>query len=290
VNWFTDDEPGSSQDSACINREALEAIELAKIPARTDVGARPGRSANRKAWPAAGAASPGSGPRPWRGRPCGAGGASHRQLLGSAMQTSILRSVRLAWRQPDLGLRRRARTLLPHAAPVLGVVALVLGLLWGSGEYAERRAELRLAETSRHLEQFRSGAVGAAWARLRAAWQAEQDRQDALLARIASLHGAERARALRDHRMFVLETIAEYELSDEIGQVRRFVARLATCVRAGLCDADVAAAQLGPALWAFRDQHRYYFASEYGGHEVDEHVATIAPRAEERVIPAAARW
>lgn len=206
------------------------------------------------------------------------------------MQTSILRSVRLAWRQPDFGLRRRARTLLPHAAPVLGVVTLGLGLLWGSGEYAEGRAELRLAETSRHLEQFRSGPVGAAWARLRAAWQAEQDRQDALLARIASLHGAERARALRDHRMFVLETIAEYELADEIGQVRRFVARLATCVRAGLCDADVAAAQLGPALWAFRDQHRYYFASEYGGYEVDEHVATIAPRAEKRVIPAAARW
>lgn len=206
------------------------------------------------------------------------------------LQTSIVRTVRLAWRQPDLGLRRRSRMLLPRTAPVLGVFALVLGLLWASGEYAEHRAELRLAETSRHLEQFRSGAVGAAWARLHAAWQAEQDRQDALLARIASLRGAGRARAVRDHRMFVLETIAEYDLADDIEEVRRFVARLATCVRAGLCDRDVAAAQLGPALWAFRDQHQYYFAFEYSGHEVDEHVATIAPRAEERVLPAAPRW
>jgi hypothetical protein len=203
---------------------------------------------------------------------------------------SVLRTVRFAPRKPDSDRWRRCRALLlPRTASVLGVLALVVGMAWAVGEYADHRAELRLAETSRHLEQFRSGPVGAAWARLRAAWLTEQDRQDALLAGIASLSGAERAQARRDHRMFVLETIEEYRLHDEIEEVKRFVARLATCVRAGHCDPDVAAAQLGPALWAFRDQHQYYFDFEYSGHEVDEHVATVAPRPEERIFPAAAR-
>jgi hypothetical protein len=46
----------------------------------------------------------------------------------------------------------------------------------------------------------------------------------------------------------------------------------------GSCDADVAAAQLGPALWAFRDQHRQYFDFEYSGVDLDAELETIAPR------------
>ena len=208
------------------------------------------------------------------------------------LQTSILRTVRMAPpKAAPAALWRRCRALLlPQITLVLGVLALLCGVLWAVGEYADHRAELRLAETNRHLDQFRSGAVGAAWARLRAAWQAEQDRQDALLARIPSLVGRERAQTLRDHRMFVLETIEEYGLHDEIEEVNRFLARLATCVRAGACDPNVAAAQLGPALWAFRDQHQHYFEFEHSGHEVDEHIATIAPRPAGDVMRGTPRW
>ena len=60
--------------------------------------------------------------------------------------------------------------------------------------------------------------------------------------------------------------------------VHQFLIRLAVCVRMGSCDADVAAAQLGPALWTFRDQHRYYFAFEYSGVDLDQDIETIAPR------------
>jgi hypothetical protein len=209
--------------------------------------------------------------------------------MGSAMlQTSILRTVRFAPHKPDsVWWRRGCALLLAELASVLGVLALLCGMLWAIDQYAEHRAELRLAETSRYLDQFRSGAVGTAWARLRTAWQAEQDRQDALLARAASLRGAERIRAMRDHRLFVLETIEEYGLHDEIEEMRQFVTRLATCVRAGSCEPDVVAAHLWPALWAFRDQHRYYLAFEYSGHEVDEAVAAIAPRPDGHVLPAA---
>lgn len=208
------------------------------------------------------------------------------------LQTSILRTVRMVPPRfaPAAAWRRCRALLLPQLTSILGMLALLCGLLWAVGEYADHRAELHRAETDRYLDQFRSGPVGAAWTRLRGAWRGEQGRQDALLARIASLGGSERAQALRDYRMFVLETIEEHGLQDEIEEVSRYLARLATCVRAGSCDANVAAAQLGPALWAFRDQHQYYFASEYSGHAVDEHIAIVAPRPEEHVFGAAPRW
>jgi hypothetical protein len=208
------------------------------------------------------------------------------------LQTSILRTVRMA--PPKLASadawRRCRAPRLPRITLVLGMLALVCGVLWGVDEYGDHRAELRRAETSRYLDQFRSGRVGTAWARLRAAWQAEQDRQDALLARVASLRGSDHAQSLRDHRMFVLETIEEYRLHDEIEEVSRFLTRLATCVRAGSCDPDVTAAQLGPALWAFRDQHEFYFRYEYSGHDVAESIAIIAPRPERPGLHAARRW
>jgi hypothetical protein len=209
------------------------------------------------------------------------------------LQTFILRTVRMMplKHAPAAWWRRYRELLLPQITVVLGVLALLCGMLWAVGEYADHRAELRLAETNRYLDQFRSGPVGAAWARLRAAWQAEQDRQDALIARIPRLGGSERMRTLRDYRVFVLEIIEEYGLHDEIEEVNRFLARLATCVRVNNCDPAVTAAQLGPALWAFRDQHRYYFQFEYSGHDVDEHIATIAPPPpEERLLLAAPRW
>lgn len=194
---------------------------------------------------------------------------------------------RVAWG----GWCRRARTfLLSQARMVIGALALLCGALWMIGAYADYRAELRLAETNRYLDQFRAGPVADAWGRLRTAWRAEQDRQDALLARIPSLAGRELARTLHDHQMFVLETIEEYRLQDEIEVVHQYLIRLAICVRMGSCDADVAAAQLGPALWTFRDQHRRYFEFEHSGVDLDRYLEVIAPRPLAPGNPGSPHW
>jgi hypothetical protein len=211
--------------------------------------------------------------------------------MGKAMlQTLIWRTFRPAPSNVAAGgsWRRRRAWLLPRIGIVLCGLALVCGGLWTVGAYLQHRAELRLAETHRFLDQFRAGPVADAWARLRAAWRAEQDRQDALLARIPADTGRELARTLHEHHMFVLETIDEYHLQDDIEVVHRFLIRLATCVRMGSCDADVAAAQLGPALWTFRDQHRQYFDFEYSGVDLDAELEAIAPRPPGR--PRSPRW
>ena len=206
------------------------------------------------------------------------------------LQTLIWRLMAPPKLAPDAWSRRRRAALLPQISALVGVLALLCGGLWMVGQYADHRAELRLAETSRFLDQFRSGPVADAWGRLRTAWRAEQDRQDALLARVPSLAGRDLARTLRDHQKFVLETIEEYRLQDEIEVVHQFLIRLAICVRMGSCDADVAAAQLGPALWTFRDQHRHYFEFEHSGVDLDDYLDTIAPRPIAPANSGSPRW
>jgi hypothetical protein len=208
------------------------------------------------------------------------------------LQTSILRTVLIGPPKlaPAAAWQRCRGLLLTQITAIVGMLALVCGLLWAVTEYEEHRADLRRAETNRYLDQFRSGSVGAAWARLSATWQAERPRQDALLAGIASSGASEHAQRMRNHGMFVIEIIEEYGLHDEIHEVSRFVARLAICVRAGSCDANVVAAQLGPTLWAFRDQHEYYFRFEYAGQDVDEYLRIIAPRPQRQWSFAARHW
>jgi hypothetical protein len=224
----------------------------------------------------------------------GAMARSARPIYAHLMGTTMLQT--LIWRRmapPKVapGAWSRRRVLLPPGISVLvGVLALLCGGLWTVGEYADYRAELRLAETNRFLDQFRSGPVAEAWGRLRTAWRAEQDRQDALLARMPSLAGDDLARTLHDHQMFVLETIEEYGLQDDIEVVYQFLIRLVICVRMDSCDADVAAAQLGPALWTFRDQHRHYFDFEYSGVDLDDYLEMIAPRPIARGNPRSPRW
>jgi len=195
------------------------------------------------------------------------------------LQTEIWRQLRVAPPRviPASWWRRHRGVLLPQIVLVFGILLLLCGALWAVGAYTDRRVEIRGAETSRFLDEFASGRTGAAWQRLRTAWEAERARQDALLARIPSLAGSELQRTLRDHQQFVLETIEEYQLQQDIEVVHQYFKRLATCVRVGVCDRAAAAAQLGPALRAFRDQHRYYFDFEHSGVDLDRYIDTIVP-------------
>jgi hypothetical protein len=174
--------------------------------------------------------------------------------------------------------RRRRSVLLPQITLALGVLAILGSALWAVSEYDRQQAEVRLAETSRFLDQFRSGPVAAALERVRAAWRAEGARQNALLAELRAPGGSDPSDVRRDHQLLVLETVEEYGLQPDIEVVRQFIVRLATCIRVGSCDSNVTAAQLGPALWAFRDQHHLYFQFEPARADLDLHLATIAPR------------
>jgi hypothetical protein len=172
--------------------------------------------------------------------------------------------------------RRHREVALAHLLPLFGILCLLCAALWGVGQHAAQRAELRLAETERHLQQFEAPPVADAWQRLNGTWQAELPRQHALLARIASLSGAAREEALRAYQRFVLEIVEEHRLQPEIETVLGFVKRLALCVRLGSCDRQVVAARLGDALRRFRNQHHYYFALEQPGAELERYVDEIA--------------
>ena len=194
------------------------------------------------------------------------------------LQTDTWRSAPPRRISPARWWSRHRAVLLPQIALVLGILAPLCGALWAVGMYTNHKAELRLEETARFLDQFRAGPVADAFARVRGVWLIEDARQQALLAGLATTDGGDAARVRRDHQLLVLETIEEYGLQPDIEVVRQFTERLATCVRAGICDRDVAAAQLGPALWAFRDQHLPYFQFEHVGVDLDPYLATIAPR------------
>jgi hypothetical protein len=176
----------------------------------------------------------------------------------------------------DLWRRNRA-IVLAQVGPVFGVLLLLCAALWAVGEYASYKGELRRAETHRYLAAFREPPVADAWGRLSAAWQAEQDRQSALLTKLAARSGTGFDSALRNYRQFVLETVEEQLLPPEIETVRQFFDRLGVCIRVGNCDQTVAAAQLRPAVRQFRNQHYYYFQSEGAAAEFDRVAALITP-------------
>ena len=73
-------------------------------------------------------------------------------------------------------------------------------------------------------------------------------------------------------------------LQDDIGVVHQFLIRLAVCVRMGSCT-DVAAAQLGPALWTFATSTDTTSRSSIPV-DLDQVIETIAPRpAGRRISP-----
>ncbi len=181
--------------------------------------------------------------------------------------------------------RQQRPAVLAALGPVLGVLLLLAGGLFAVDQYAASKAELRRAETGRYLAEFREAPVADAWQRLSTAWQAEQDRQRRLLERVVAASGERFEVAVRNYRDFVLDTIKEHRLADDIATVHGFFLRLETCIKIGSCDPTAAAAQLGPAVWQFRNQHYYYFALEGLAPEVDRSALVIAPPA--RRAPAA---
>jgi hypothetical protein len=183
-------------------------------------------------------------------------------------------SLRRGWRQ----------ALLDHFGLVAGLLLLVCALLWSVGEYSRHKAGLRVAETNRHIAAFHGPPVADAWRRLSGIWHAQQARQRVLLRRIAALSGAPLQAELGNYRAFVIDTVVEHGLAQDIDTVIRFYGRLATCVRIGSCDAGLAAGRFGSAAWSFRNQHYYFLQEQYDVDEIDRVIDLIAPGAAERTI------
>jgi hypothetical protein len=186
-----------------------------------------------------------------------------------------------ARREGGFGSRwqHRGQVLLDHFGLVAGLLLLACALLWAAGEHSRHVAGLRVAETNRHIAAFHGAPVGAAWQRVADAWQAKQAPQRALLRRIALLSGAPLQAELRNYRAFVIDTVVEHRLAQDIDTVIRFYRRLAACVRIGSCDARLAAGLFGSAAWSFRNQHYYWLLDEYEVDEIDSVIDVIAPRA-----------
>ena len=174
--------------------------------------------------------------------------------------------------------RDHQQVLLDHFGVVAAILLLFCAMIWAAGEHALQQAEVRLAETTRHIAAFQAAPVGDAWRHLTGVWDAQRERQSTLLRRMAPLSGERLQAELRNYRAFVIDTVEEHELASDIDTVVQFYQRLATCVRAGRCDATLAAGRFGGAAWSFRNQHYYYLQEEYQTEEIDRAIDAIAPR------------
>jgi hypothetical protein len=176
------------------------------------------------------------------------------------------------------------RLVLPigRIAAIISVLLVLAASLWALAAYSQHKAAVRAAETERYLEAFQSGPVAEAWARLSQAWSAEQPRQQALLARFRALPGDGRP-ALGDYRAFVLESIDERELEDEVLTVLIYFRGLAFCIRTGNCDGALAARRFGDLPWRFRNQHFLYLSEAFPDVPFDVDFQTVAPRQKDRL-------
>jgi hypothetical protein len=203
------------------------------------------------------------------------------------MRYPNLNILRPAWRPhkppPLAGMHGRwqqqRQVLLDHFGLVAGLLLVACAMLWAAGEHSRHKAELRAAETSRLVAEFRSAPVAGAWQRLAGAWAAQRPRQEALLQRIATLSGAPLHGELRHYRAFVIDTVMEQDLAPDIDTMIQFYRRLAACLRIGACDAAFTAGLFGNAAWSFRNQHYYYLLEECDVDEIDRVIDSIAPRA-----------
>ena len=179
--------------------------------------------------------------------------------------------IRLGW--------RRCRELgVAQLGSVFGVLLVLCGALWALGEYTSYKAQLRAAETGRYVSAFAAGPVADAWHRLSLAWQTEQERQDVLLARLALSPTVAEAELLQNYRLFVLETIADHRLAEDVETVSLFYRRLALCIRTGSCERSFVLGRLGEQGWRFRNQHYYYLEESEAIDAIDRDLVSIVPR------------
>jgi hypothetical protein len=199
--------------------------------------------------------------------------------MGDSYTRRYPRPVMPALPRLDLAARWRQHraVLLMALGQLLGLLLLLGGAFLALDQYSDYKAEVRHAETARYLAEFREAPVADAWQRLSAAWQAEWGRQRALLERVGTASGPSVDVAVRNYRDFVLDTIDQDRLTGDIETVRAYFARLGGCIQMGSCDPAAAAAQLGPKVWQFRNQHYYYFRREGLVPEVDRSAFLIAP-------------
>lgn len=177
-----------------------------------------------------------------------------------------------------LGWRRCRELGVAQLGSVFGVLLVLCSTLWALGEYTSYKAQLRTAETGRYVSAFAAGPVADAWHRLGRAWQVEQERQDVLLARLALSPRVTETEALQNYRLFVLETIADHGLDQDVEMVRQFYRRLALCIRTDSCQRSFALARLGEQGWRFRNQHYYYLKQNHAIDTIDGDLGSIFPR------------
>jgi hypothetical protein len=84
--------------------------------------------------------------------------------------------------------------------------------------------------------------------------------------------------ALQNYRLFVLETIADHGLDQDVEMVRQFYRRLALCIRTDSCQRSFALARLGEQGWRFRNQHYYYLKQNHAIDAIDGDLGSIFPR------------
>lgn len=175
------------------------------------------------------------------------------------------------------GLSELLSLPLGKIATVLGVLGVLAAALFALAAYSEHKAAIRKAETDRYVQAFEQGPVALAWTRLSRAWDAERPRQRALLERFQSLPENRRP-TLSDYRLFILESIEERGLGDEINTVLSYFRGLALCIRIGNCDGRRAANYFGDLPWQFRNQHFLYLSETHPGMPFDVDFQTVAPR------------
>ena len=193
-------------------------------------------------------------------------------------------------RQGDQGSEKGTGSWPPFTTVgnALWLAAILIVYVYATHLYNDQHSEIRRAETGRYLMEFRSPPLARARARIEAAWYNERERQQRFRSSLAALDGPTLEAELYHHQTFTLEVVEDYGLHADIAAMHSFYRRLALCIRAGHCDADIAARELGDNPWQFRDQHHYALIDAFPDEPLDSDLEVITPRQQDSHIDLAA--
>lgn len=140
---------------------------------------------------------------------------------------------------------------------------LIVGVaLWALMVYESQKSAVLASETTRYLEEFEAAPVSEAWRQLTQAWYDERIRERALRTRFQSSRKGD-VSVLGNYKYFILETIAERRLDENVKTVLSYCRRLAICVRVNKCDGHVVATYLGDEAIEFRNRYLFYLNEFY---------------------------